>query len=188
MKKVIVVHGWDGSPEEGWFSWLKEELRKRKMEVSVPAMPDPEYPKIQPWIDKLKLTAGNVDEETILVGHSIGCQAILRYLETLPEGTRVNKVILVAPWTKLNDETLSDEDTLEVAGPWITKEINWEQVRNKAMEFVAILSKTDPYVPLSEREIFMRELDAEIAVLDGPGHLGGEDGLEELPEIFNYLS
>lgn len=188
MKKVIVVHGWDGSPGEGWFPWLKDELKQKKIEVKIPEMPEPDFPKIQPWVDKLKLAVGNVDEEMVFVGHSIGCQAILRYLASLPEGTRVNKVILVAPWTRLNEETLADEDTFEVAGPWMSKEIDWDSVRSKALEFVAIFSKTDPYVPISEREIFQKELDAEIILMEGPGHLGGEDGLEELPQILEYLS
>lgn len=187
MKKVIIVHGWDGSASEGWFPWLKDELKEKKVEVKIPDMPEPDYPKIQPWVERVKLACGNVDEETVLIGHSIGCQAILRYLATLPEGNKVSKVIMVAPWTKLNDETLSDEDTAEVAGPWISKELDWDNIRNKALEFAAIFSSSDPYVSISEKEIFQRELDAEILVIDGPGHLGGEDGLEELPEILEFL-
>jgi len=187
MKKVYVIHGWDGSPEEGWFPWLKEELRKLKIETIIPEMPEPDYPKISPWVNKLKEIITNPDEDTYLVGHSVGCQTILRYLEQLPEGTKVRKVILVAPWTKLNAETLADEDTMEVARPWMESEINWENVNPKAIEFVAVFSKTDPYVSVSQSELFQKELDAEIIFLDGPGHLGGEDSLEELPEVLENL-
>lgn len=188
MKKVIIVHGWEGSPDEGWFPWLKDELKKKKIEVKTLDMPDPDYPRIQPWIDKIKLSAGNVDENTVFVGHSIGCQAILRYLATLPVETKVGKVVMVSPWTKLNEETMADEDTMEVAGPWIKSEIDWDNIRNKAYEFVAIFSTSDPYVPLREQELFKEELDAELMIIEGPGHLGGEDGLEELPEVLEHLS
>ena len=29
MKKVFIIHGWEGYPEEGWFPWLKKELESR---------------------------------------------------------------------------------------------------------------------------------------------------------------
>jgi len=29
MAKIIIVHGWDGSPKHGWFPWLKNELEKK---------------------------------------------------------------------------------------------------------------------------------------------------------------
>jgi esterase/lipase len=36
MKKVFIIHGWDGYPEEGWFPWLKKELEKKGFSVFVP--------------------------------------------------------------------------------------------------------------------------------------------------------
>lgn len=188
MKKVIVVHGWGGSPQDGWFPWLKEQLHDQKVEVVIPVMPNTEEPEMKAWVSELRNVASNLDEETVLIGHSIGCQTILRYLAELPEGAKVKKVILVAPWTRLNDETLEDEETMEIAGPWMNNPIPWDKVRNKAFEFVAIFSKEDYYVPLSEKEIFKDELDAEIIVLDGPGHLGGEDDMEEFPQLLETLS
>ena len=35
VKRVFVVHGWDGHPAEGWFPWLKKELEKRGYLVNV---------------------------------------------------------------------------------------------------------------------------------------------------------
>lgn len=46
MKRVFIIHGWDGYPKEWWYPWLKQELEARSFEVYVPAMPDPEGPKI----------------------------------------------------------------------------------------------------------------------------------------------
>ena len=45
-KRVFVIHGWGGYPEEGWKPWLKKELEKRGFTVFVPAMPDTEHPKM----------------------------------------------------------------------------------------------------------------------------------------------
>ena len=27
MRRVFIIHGWGGYPEEGWFPWLKKELK-----------------------------------------------------------------------------------------------------------------------------------------------------------------
>jgi predicted alpha/beta hydrolase family esterase len=29
MKRVIIIHGWEASPESNWFPWLKNELEKK---------------------------------------------------------------------------------------------------------------------------------------------------------------
>jgi hypothetical protein len=31
-KRAILVHGWGGSPEEGWRPWLKKEFTKKGWE------------------------------------------------------------------------------------------------------------------------------------------------------------
>ncbi|PIP29922.1 hypothetical protein COU12_02115 [Candidatus Jorgensenbacteria bacterium CG10_big_fil_rev_8_21_14_0_10_54_38] len=50
MKRVFIVHGWDGYPEEGWFPWLKRELEARGFEVHVPPLPDAGNPRIQNFL------------------------------------------------------------------------------------------------------------------------------------------
>mgnify|MGYP001569945392 CR=1 FL=1 len=72
-KRVFLIHGWEGNPENAWFPWLKKELKARNFEVIVPEMPDTEKPEIKSWIKKLKETVGRADEETYFIGHSIGC-------------------------------------------------------------------------------------------------------------------
>ena len=32
-KRVFIVHGWDGYPEEVWFPWLKKELEAKGFEA-----------------------------------------------------------------------------------------------------------------------------------------------------------
>src|SRR3989344_9568337 len=85
LQRVFIVHGWDGHPEEGWFPWLKRELEAKGFKVYVPQLPDAANPRIYNWVPALAAAVGEADEETYFVGHSMGCQTIARYLESLPE-------------------------------------------------------------------------------------------------------
>ena len=40
QKRVVIIHGWGGYPDEGWRPWLKHELETKGFLVLVPAMPD----------------------------------------------------------------------------------------------------------------------------------------------------
>jgi uncharacterized protein len=99
-KRVFIVHGWDGYPEEGWFPWLKGELEAREFEVFVPQLPDPGNPRIYKWVPKLKEVVGDADEETYFVGHSMGCQTIARFLENLPQDLKVGGAVFIAGFFK----------------------------------------------------------------------------------------
>ena len=85
MKKIYLIHGWGGSSGEGWFSWLKRNLEKQNFEVYVFNMPDSDNPKIETWVKYLEKNIKNVDKDTFFIGHSIGCQTIMRFLEKLPK-------------------------------------------------------------------------------------------------------
>lgn len=96
MSRAIIVHGWTGSSTSDFFPWVKEELEKKGYEVIVPNMPDTDNPKIEKWVPYLAQVINEVQESDILIGHSMGCQTILRFLESLPRGKKIEKVVLVA--------------------------------------------------------------------------------------------
>ena len=82
MRKIVfIIHGWDGYPGEGWFPWLKRELEANGFEVIVPQMPQAsEEPRINNWVPELRKLLIIRMNNTYFIGHSMGCQAIARYL------------------------------------------------------------------------------------------------------------
>jgi len=102
MKRAFIIHGWGGSPEEGWLLWLKNELEKREFEVYVPGMPDSKHPKMDAWLERLKKDVGTPDENCYFVGHSLGCISILRYLEGLSQDQQIGGAVLVAGFSDIN--------------------------------------------------------------------------------------
>ncbi len=185
-KRVFIIHGWGGSPKKDWLPWAISSLQDKGYEVVVPFMPDTDNPQITSWVNELKKLVGVPKKDDIFIGHSIGCQTILRFLEGLPEEQQVDKVILVAPWFKLTN--LEDDEAWEIADPWLKSEIVFEKVRPKANSFAAIFSDNDAWVPLKEnREMFEELLNPKIIVLSNKGHFSEEEGVSEIPEIMKLL-
>ena len=101
MKVAYIIHGWGGSSEEEIHKWLKRELQRRSFKVIAPEMPHANTPKIEEWVSHLQKIAPNPDEQTYFIGHSIGCQAILRYLEKFSDKNKIGGAVLIAPWLSL---------------------------------------------------------------------------------------
>ena len=186
MKRVFLIHGWDGSPDRNWFPWLKKELEEHGFAVVAPQLPDPLTPKIETWVPFLANLVGKVDGETFFVGHSMGCQTILRFLRTLPPDQVAGGVILVAGFTgKLNG--LIKEEKL-VARPWEETPLDFGKIKGQAKHFAAVFSDNDPWVPLEpNRKTFSENLGAEIVVEQARGHFNADDGVTQLPVILNFL-
>ncbi|MEK7580175.1 MAG: alpha/beta fold hydrolase [Patescibacteria group bacterium] len=181
MKKVFIIHGWDGYPEEGWFPWLKKELEARGFNVFVLQLPNPDEPRINNWVPKLKEIVGVPDEQTYFVGHSMGCQAIARYLEVLPEGVIVGGVVFVAGFFKRLTNLEDDEVVRSVSKEWLETPLNLARVKTHLKKSVAIFSDDDPYVPADNKGEFEDILGSKIIIEHGKGHFSGSAGTTELP-------
>jgi uncharacterized protein len=171
MKKVYLVHGWGGESRGGWFDLLKNIFEEKGIKVIAEDMPDTSYPKIEAWTSKLKQLAIEPDEETYFIGHSIGCQAIMRYLEMLPKNVKIGGAIFVAGWFNLNDETWDEEYTEDIAKPWLEIPINFNKIKEHTKKFLVILSDDDPYVPLSDAKLFEKNLNAKVIIEKNQGHI-----------------
>ncbi len=187
--KVFIIHGWGGYPEEGWFPWLKTELEKEGIAVVLPSMPNSEKPRIEEWVNFLKKIVGVPDLGTFFVGHSIGCQAILRYLEKFAPEQKVGGAVLVAPWMELDQATIAEEgeESVAIARPWMETPIDFNKVKTRAERFTAIFSDDDSFVPVSQKELFADKLEAKIIVENNKGHFSGSDGILELPSALNEI-
>lgn len=185
MQRIFLIHGWGGSPRNDWFPWAEKALKEKGYNVFVPEMPDTEHPKIGPWVNKLTETVGETRTDDVLIGHSIGCLAVLRFLGALKDGEKVSKVILIAPWQYLTlDEGESEEDAI----PWIETPIDYGEIRIKANRIIAVFSDNDPWVPYGKNVEFFREkLNPEIITKHEMGHFTGEEGVEEVSFLLELL-
>lgn len=173
MRRAFLVHGWGGSPDREWFPWLKEELKKNGFEVNVPVLPDPDHPHINTWVPVLAEAVGTPDASTYFVGHSMGCQAIARYLAGIDESTTVGGVVYVGGY--FDSLMLGEDEEVEIWDEWRDAPLDLSQVKAHAPKSIAIFSDDDPYVPFENAKRFERELGSKIVIEHGQGHFCGDD-------------
>lgn len=185
-KRVIIVHGWGGDPDKDWIPWLKKNLELRDFQVLAPKLPQADKPRIHNWIPALTQSVGEVDTKTYFVGHSIGCQTIARYLETLPPESKIGGAVFVAGFfKKLTGQNSKDEK--ETTNHWIGAKIDLTKIKRHLPRSIAIFSKDDPWVPLENQDEFKNKLGSKIVIVDGRKHFSGDEGVVELPEALNSL-
>lgn len=183
-KRVFIIHGWGGNPDDAWISWLRKKLMEKGFAVLAPKMPDIENPKIKEWVSFLSDLVGKPDEETFFVGHSIGCQTIMRYLEKIyPQ--KISGAIFVAGWFNLKNLESPKEE--KIAEPWVETPIDFKKVKNSTTSLNVILSDNDPFVPLGDKKIFENKLGAKIILQKDKGHFTEDDGVIEIPEILELI-
>jgi hypothetical protein len=183
MKRAYLIHGWGGSGSGGWFDWLKKELTKKGFIVKSFDMPNTNEPKIEEWVGHLEkeIPLEEIDEETYFIGHSVGCQTIIRFLEKLHKTKRVGGCVFVAGWFDLIN---LEPEEVEIAHPWINSEIHFERVLEHCNKFLALFSTNDPYVHLNEVEKFKNKLGAKIIIKKNLEHF---NNINEIPEILKFI-
>lgn len=183
MKRIIIVHRWEGTAEGDWYPWLVEKLRNKGYEVIVPDMPDTDAPEIGLWVSYLSSTVGEADSETYLVGHSIGAQTILRYLERTD--THIGGAVFVAGWLYL--ENLEDEDVKKIAEPWLTTPIDLAKVQAQLPHATLIISDNDPYGAFEKNREKFKELGVKEVIVHNGGHITAPEVPIILEEVLSLI-
>lgn len=172
-KRVFIIHGFQGQPEGGWKPWVKHELEERAFEVHVPHMPAPDHPKRDEWVKKIRETIGEPRDTDVIIGHSLGTIATLRYLESLKPGEKIGKVILVAGFYE-------DLGEPEIAN-FTDTPVDWNKVHAACSRFEVIHSDDDDSVPSRFAQRLANQLRVPIEMHQGYGHFSSGDGITELP-------
>ena len=173
MKKAIIIHGAYGSPEENWIPWLKKELEKSGYKVITPKFPTPEGQNLENWRSIFK---ENLDENTILIGHSIGCAFILDILENTNQ--KIDAVYLISAFiSSLNNPEFDDINNT------FYKEFNWGKIKENCPRFTQFHSDNDPYVPIEKAEEVKNKINSELIIIKNAGHFNEAAGYKKFEEL-----
>ena len=179
-KKVYLVHGFEATPNGGWRSWVMNELRGKDIYACALPMPSPADPVCEEWVAEISRVVARGDGDAIfLVGHSLGVPAILRFLESAPEGTRIAGAVLVSGPSRTIGKSKIEH--------FLEKPFDYARIRSRCGTFSVIHGDNDDRVPFSHAEELSRELGADLVVVPNGGHLNGSSGFRTLPECMAAL-
>ena len=151
----LILHGTGGSHKENWFPWLKDELIKLGLKTEVPDFPHSDTPDLDDWLNHLK--AYQINENTILVGHSMGSVLALRLLE---QGIKIKSAFLVATFANnLGWDVLKKSN-------FFNKPFDWETIKNNCDHFEVFTSKNDPHLKIEDGDEVADNLGVENQILD----------------------
>lgn len=169
QRNIFIFHGTGGHPLENWFPWLKEELEHEGQKVYVPQFPHPKDHPLLDWLEVLKPYEKLIDEDSLLIGHSLGGLFLLRVLEKLSSPVRA--AFFAAAPVGVKPIRYYDSD-YKFSG----FDFKWDQIKPKAQDFKVYHSDNDPYVSLANGEELAKQLGVELTFIPKAGHLNAESG------------
>lgn len=180
MKRVFIIHGFEGSPNGGWRPWLMGELEKQEIYACALSMPMPENPVCAEWVDEVsRHIERNTNDEIYLVGHSLGAPAILRYLESA-QAKKISGAVLVSGQSEKNNNRKIDS--------FLNKNFDFGKIKSNCKKFAIIHGDNDPNVPLDNAKFLSQKLNGELVIIENGGHLNGSAGWFKLPQCFKALN
>jgi predicted alpha/beta hydrolase family esterase len=181
QRRASIIHGYGASPEDHWFGWLAEQLKADGIPTTIPALPNPQDPDPAQWTEAVRADLGTLNENSIIVAHSLGCLTVLRHLRSLPDAWHLGTLVLVSGFVD-QLPALPDLNT------YIGDGCDVEGLSNYVGRLTVIRSDADPYVPPGHTDRLASLLGISAEVVPGAGHFLASDGVTSLPEVFEAIA
>lgn len=176
---VYIIHGYQATPDSHWFPWLKQMLEAEGHQVEVLALPGPNTPKFEGWLDHLRANITRHDAQSFFIGHSLGCITLLRHLESQQDA--VGGMVLVSGFA----EPLSFLPALD---SFTAEPLNTEHLKNIVPQRLVMAAQDDNIVPYPYSLRLAEKLAAEWELFEDGGHFMAEDGFTEFPALYDAIS
>ena len=175
--RIIFIPGnGGGTPNDNWFPYLKTEFEKLGLTVIAEEWPDNELARESYWVPFLKNEL-RADENTILIGHSSGAVAAMRFAEQ-------NK-ILASVLVGVNHTDLGLES--EKLSGYYDRPWDWNAIKNNQQWTLLFASIDDPCIPIQEPRFIKDKLGCEYFEFSDQGHFGGDYYKQTFPELLDAV-
>lgn len=176
MKVIFIPGNGGGGPKDNWFPYLKEKLESLGVLVIASEFPDNQLARESFWIPFLKNDL-KVDEQTILIGHSSGAIAAMRFAET---NRILGSVLVGSYYTDLGLSTEKQSGYFD--RPW-----NWDVIVQNQAWIIQFAALNDAWIPIEEAHYVHERLHSEYYEFIDQGHFGGDVEKLVFPELLEAL-
>ncbi|MBT8493665.1 MAG: alpha/beta hydrolase [Deltaproteobacteria bacterium] len=164
MTRLVLAPRWSGTAAHDWYPWLDGQLDDQLVVISPD---DPDNPEVERWPKRIaEILSADPDAlaETVLIGHSVGCQAILRAAAQLNGGV-VPATLLVAGWWAVDEPWESILPWMEPPGPL-------GEIASRLGTVRVLISTDDPFTAdyRSNAEHWRNRLGAEVEIVADARH------------------
>ena len=180
MKKhnIYLIHGYTASPNSNWFQDLKNSLESDFIKVSILNMPDSQDPKLNDWINYMKNHIKDINEETIFIGHSLGCVSILNFLNQF-NTAKIKGVFLISGFI----ESSPIPELIEFVKP----KLNYKYLKEITKTRIAISAIDDDIIPFEYSKTMAEKIDAKFTLLEEGKHFIDRDGFTKFPFLVKEI-
>jgi serine hydrolase len=171
--KVVLIHGNGGGVStDHWFPQLKKNLEEFGFKVDARNFPDNEVAHESIWLPFIKNEI-KTDENTILIGHSSGAVASMRYAE---KNKIYGSILVGCNYTDLGDS--SEKESGYYNHPW-----DWNSIKNNQKWIMQFASSDDPYIPIEQPRFIHKHLNSDYYEFSNKGHFQTKD----FPELIEAI-
>lgn len=181
MNNIFIIHGAYGNPEENWFPWLKSELEKLNCNVFVPKFPTPENQSLENWKEVFEEYKQYIDENTIVVWHSLAPAFLLDLLENIDRP--IKSAFFVSGFIGL----LWNPDFDEINKSFVYRNFDWETINQNCNKFYIYHSDNDPYVPLQKAWELAHKLNTKVIEIKNAWHFNSAAGYDKFELLLDEI-
>lgn len=180
MKKhnIYLIHGYTASPDSNWFQDFKKKLENENIEVSILNMPNSQSPKLNEWIDYMKNSVKEIDEQTIFIGHSLGCVTILNFLST-SNTTKIKGLFLISGFV--------ESSPIPALIEFVRPKLNYNYLKQLTSTSIVISAVDDDIIPYEYSKKLAERIDAKFTLLKEGKHFIDSDNFTEFPFLIKEI-
>lgn len=182
MKNIILIHGYNGIPKI--YDWLNKELSEIGCNIIIPNFPTKDGVKVELWKSIFDKYIKEINENTIIVAHSIGNEFIIKYLSEINK--KVKMYIGLAGFSEVF-ECEGKEDLNRAIKEFLVTEKEINKFIGLVNKRHCIYSNDDHIVPYEVLKRYSTVINAEPQLIMNIGHMGGKSGLEKIPEVLDII-
>lgn len=190
MKRIYIFPRYSGNESSDWYQQAISDLYASDEEISCTVLNLPNWDKPDPAeflsFIKTRMSVDDLNENSYFIGHSVGCQAALLFLDFLAKahtGFKIGGFLCIAGWWTV-------DKPWEQLKFWIDQPNDFDKIKEVCNNNIScLLSDNDPFTSdtFSNQKEWEEKLNAKVTVIPNAKHFNTDGYVEVIAEI-NHMT